>query len=88
MVFIDTFFAENRYICSCYQSNTKPGVFTKLLDMGEPLDAYSRDGNGLIFVDSEYSDEFPSYVEGAIRSARKKVHCELGLVDLLARHIQ
>jgi hypothetical protein len=81
MVFVDNSFAENKYIRSCFQSNTKAGVFSKLLDIGDSLDAYYRNENGLIFAGSEYSDEFASYIEGAIRSARKQVHRELGLVD-------
>jgi hypothetical protein len=68
MVFVDNSFAENKYIRSCFQSNTKAGVFSKLLDIGDSLDAYYRNENGLIFA-------------GAIRSARKQVHRELGLVD-------
>jgi monoamine oxidase len=45
--------------------------------MGDDLSAYYRDENGLVFVGSEYSREFASYMEGAVRSARAKVQAEI-----------
>jgi monoamine oxidase len=74
LVFSECSFQKDEYIRSGFQSNTKPGTFGKLLDQNEGLEAFYRDEDNLIFAGSEYSDEFASYMEGAIRSARKKVH--------------
>lgn len=87
LVFKECGFTNDKYIRSCFQSNTKPGTFSKLLELDEGLDAYYRDEHGLVFAGSEYSDEFASYIEGAVRSARKKVHRELNLQDPLAAEL-
>jgi hypothetical protein len=60
----------NQFIRSGFQSNTRPGTFNQVLDMGDSLNALYRDENGITFVGSEYSLQFASYVEGAVRITR------------------
>jgi monoamine oxidase len=38
--------------------------------MGDTLDSLYRDENNIIFVGSEYSKRFASYIEGAVRMTR------------------
>lgn len=83
VVFAERTFNNDQYIRSGFQSNNKPGTFSKLLSMNEGLEAFYRDENGLVFAGSEYSDEFASYMEGAIRSARKKLYQSMGTEDPL-----
>lgn len=63
-------YMENPYIRSGFQSNTRPGTFTKILEMGDNLDSLYRDESNVIFIGSEYSKRFASYIEGAIRITR------------------
>lgn len=49
--------------------------------MGDTLNAFFRDENGITFVGSEYSLEFASYMEGAVRITRKKIYGLIGEKD-------
>lgn len=64
---------ENPFIRSGFQSNTRPGTFTQVMQRGGDLTALYGDEKNIYFVGSEFSDSFASYIEGAIRIARKKV---------------
>jgi len=66
-------YMKNPYVKSGFQSNTRPGTFTRILQMGDTLDSFYRDENNIIFVGSEYSKRFASYIEGAIRITREKI---------------
>jgi len=75
---------NDQFIRSGFQSNTRPGTFGQVLDMGESLNALYRDENGITFVGSEYSLQFASYMEGAVRITREKVFKLIGMPDPLA----
>lgn len=77
---------ENQFVRSGFQSNTRPGTFTQILNRGADLTALYSDENNLYFVGSEFSDSFASYIEGAIRIARKKAFKLIGKKDPL-RHL-
>lgn len=47
------------------------------------MDAFYRDENNIYFIGSEYSKEFASYIEGAIRVAREKCYKLIGMPDEL-----
>lgn len=72
LVFAESTFMQDEFIGSGFQSNTQPGTFGRVLDRGDDLEAFFRDENGLVFVGSEYSREFASYMEGAVRCAAAK----------------
>lgn len=75
---------NDQFIRSGFQSNTRPGTFNQVLELGDSLNALYRDENGITFVGSEYSLQFASYVEGALRITREKVFKLIGESDPLA----
>lgn len=44
-------------------------------------ESYRRDEYSLFFIGGEYDEKYGTYVEGAIRSGRKKTHKLIGKVD-------
>lgn len=80
LFYVSTFMDEP-YIRSGFQSNSSPGTFTAVANFGETVQAFYRDENNIVFVGSEYSEEFASYMEGAIRVARKKCFSLIGEQD-------
>lgn len=75
---------NNQFIRSGFQSITRPGTFGQVIDQGDSLNALYRDENGITFVGSEYSLQFASYMEGALRITREKVYKLLGEKDPLS----
>lgn len=75
---------SDQFIRSGFQSNTRPGTFGQVLDIGDSLNALYRDENGITFVGSEYSLQFASYMEGAVRITREKVFKLIGQKDPLS----
>lgn len=73
-IYYNSTFMNIPEIRSGFQSNTSPGTFSTVVKFGESIDALYRDENNVHFIGSEYSLEFASYIEGAIRVARKKCH--------------
>ena len=74
---------DNPYIRSGFQSNTRPGTFARVLSRGGDLSALYGDEQNIYFVGSEFSDSFASYIEGAIRVARRKVFKLINKTDPL-----
>lgn len=74
---------DNPNIRSGFQSCTSPGTFSTLVRLGDGIDAYYRDENNVIFIGSEYSKDYASYMEGAIRVAREKCFNLIGEPDEL-----
>lgn len=79
---------DNRFVLSAFQSNCKPGTLTALLKVGEVFKSYYDDEDGLIFVGSEFSEDYNSYMEGAVRSASKKISKLFGKEDLVKQLIR
>lgn len=77
---------ENQFIRSGFQSNTRPGTFSQILKRGGDLRSLYNDEQNVYFVGSEFSDSFASYIEGAVRVARKKAFKLIGKKDPL-RHL-
>ncbi len=51
-------------------------------DRGEDYgESYDRDENNLIYIGSEFADEFSTFMEGAVRLARHKAYKLLGIPD-------
>lgn len=82
--FFECSFMNNPYIRSGFQSLSRLGTFNQVLEIGDSLEAYYRDENGITFIGTEYSLQFPSYMEGAVRVARKKIYELFGEQDPLA----
>lgn len=80
-LFYESTFMDNPYIRSGFQSNTRPGTFRNIIRMRDGLNCYYRDEKNVYFVGSEYSQEFASYMEGAIRVARLKGYQLIGEKD-------
>ena len=81
IVYINTNIIDNRFVNSGFQSNYKPGTMTALMKMGKVLLNCYDDENSLIFIGSEFSNDFNSFMEGAVRSASKKINSILGQPD-------
>jgi hypothetical protein len=81
-------FMENQFIRSGFQSNTRPGTFTRILQRGGDLNALYGDEKNVYFVGSEFSDSFASYIEGAIRVSRKKAFSLINREDPLQGFIE
>ena len=79
---------ENQFIRSGFQSNTRPGTFTRILQRGGNMDALYGDEKNVFFVGSEFSDSFASYIEGAIRISRKKAFKLINREDPLHSFIE
>lgn len=77
----DCSYMSNPFIRSGFQSLTRPGTFSEVVDMGDSLEALYRDENGITFIGSEYSLQFGTFMEGAVRVAREKVYKLLGEKD-------
>lgn len=77
-IYFEISYMQNQFIRSGFQSNTRPGTFNQVLNIGDTIDALYRDENGITFVGSEYSLEFASYIEGAIRITRQKLFKLIG----------
>ena len=71
----------NPYIRSGFQSNTRPGTFRNIVRMKDNFESFFRDENNILFVGSEYSKRFASYMEGAIRVSRIKTFELIGEKD-------
>ncbi len=72
---------NNPNIRSGFQSCTSPGTFSTIAKLGEGIESFYRDENNCIFIGSEYSREYASYMEGAIRVARQKCFQLIGEED-------
>jgi hypothetical protein len=83
-IYYEISYMENQFIRSGFQSNTRPGTFNQILNMGDSLEALYRDENGITFVGSEYSLQFASYLEGAVRITRQKTFDLIGDKDPLS----
>ena len=81
MVYLNMDMMNNRFVFSGFQSNCKPGTLTALMELGEVFHKYYDDENGIVFIGSEFSEDFNSYMEGAVRSASKKIHSLLNKCD-------
>lgn len=80
-LFYESTFMTNPYIRSGFQSNTRPGTFRNIIRMKDSLESYFRDENNIVFVGSEYSKNYASYMEGAIRISRLKTFPFIGEKD-------
>lgn len=67
---------------SGYQTYTKKGVCLKLDQASEDyLECYSRDEHNIVFLGSELSKKFGSWMEGAVRFTREKIYKYLEMED-------
>ena len=58
------------------------GIADKIEKQGEDyLDCYIRDEHNIIFLGSELSKKFGSYMEGAVRDTREQIYRYLEIDD-------
>lgn len=75
-------FSENPFIRAGYQATTGKQIWKQVYEQGEDYgQTYEREEKNIIYIGSEFAEEFSTYMEGALRLARKRTHQVLNLQD-------